>query len=230
MAKPTKCEIENKAMCGLVRLAMADNHKHWMVLANELSELTPDTKIDEQQCLAEKIKTAAIKKAKDLAKPCKNQSPWMLETASDYLRSATLLDRQPNLSRVAMVNAAIAIEIILKSFTSEVVDNIRKGTAGEQYEINGKGLHSLTELAKKIDCETYEALGFNRFNEIFIKYDNVFMTARYPYEANSHIGFNSGFIQVGIEMFNETIRWYKRTGNTDQWVQDYPNVTGGALS
>src|SRR5690606_41249267 len=74
----------------------------------------------------------------------KNQSPYMLESASDYLRAAKFLWGQPNLCGVAMVNAAIAIEIILKSFTAEPADNQRKGTVGEQY--NGKRQHLLTKL------------------------------------------------------------------------------------
>lgn len=227
---PRKYEIENKAMRGLVHLAMV-NREHWMVLAEEL---LPGEKIDQQRCLAEKMQEVAIQKVEGLAKPgdslgtCKNQSPWMLESASNYLRAATFLERQANLGSVAMVNSAIAIEIILKSFSAEVVRNMRIGTIGEQYKINGR-LHSLYSLSEKIDRETYNALGFERFKETFIKYDSVFMTARYPYEANAHTGFNSALTQVGIEIFNETIGWYKRTGNADQWVQDYPNVTGGAL-
>ncbi|MFQ2749402.1 hypothetical protein [Aeromonas caviae] len=61
----------------------------------------------------------------------RNQSAYMLETASDYLRAAKVIWLQPNLQSVAMVNAAIAIEIILKSFLSQPTNNMRKGTVGD---------------------------------------------------------------------------------------------------
>jgi len=159
----------------------------------------------------------------------KNQSPYMLESASDYLRAAKLLWEQPNLCNVAMVNAAIAIEIILKSFSAEPADNKWKGTIVEQYEIKGKRLHLFTELAARIDPVIYRDLGFNNHDYWFQQYDNLFIKARYPYEPDSRSGHTEIPIKVGIEMFKATIRWYKDTGNTDLWVKRYPDVTGGGL-
>ncbi|NOQ78395.1 MAG: hypothetical protein GQ546_03235 [Gammaproteobacteria bacterium] len=69
----------------------------------------------------------------------KNQSPYMLESAFDYLRAAKILWRQPNLGGLAVVNSSIAIEIILKSFIAQPSENKRKGTVSEQYEIKEKG-------------------------------------------------------------------------------------------
>ncbi|WP_406610729.1 hypothetical protein [Agarivorans sp. JK6] len=159
----------------------------------------------------------------------KNQSPYMLEAASDYLRAAKLLWNEPNLGGVAVVNAGIAMEIILKSFIAEPVENNRRNTVGEQYEIKGKKLHLLTELAKKIDPELYRKLGFNRHELWLEKFNNLFVESRYPYEEQSRKGYSEAAIYIGIEMFKETIKWYKETGNEDPWVQEYPNVAGGGL-
>lgn len=158
-----------------------------------------------------------------------NQSPYMLETASNYLRGARVLWGQPNLSGVAVVNAALAIEIILKSFLATATENNRKGGVSEQYEIIGKRIHKLTELAKLIDSELYENLGFVKHEECFKKYNNFFVESRYPYETDSSGGCSEAPIKVGIEMFRATINWYKETGNHDPWVAMYPEVAGGGI-
>jgi hypothetical protein len=156
------------------------------------------------------------------------QSPYMLETASDYLRAAKLLWAQPNLSGVAMVNAAIAIEIILKSFTATPVNNGRNGTVSEQYEPRRRRLHLLSELAKQIDPVIYQELGFPSYEDLS-KYDNIFVTTRYPYEATARSGYTEVPILIGVEMFRTTMKWYKKTGCDDYWVTIYPEVAGGGV-
>ncbi|MFM5878862.1 hypothetical protein ACET7V_05295 [Aeromonas sanarellii] len=159
----------------------------------------------------------------------RNQSAYMLEAAFDYLRAAKVLWLQENLKRVAMVNAAIAIEIMLKSFIAQPVENERGGTVGEQYEITGKRLHSLVELAGEIDSEIYCKLNFGIYEGFFDKYKELFIEARYPYEPGSRVGFNDEPIDVGIAIFKAIMKWYKETGNSDPWVLTYPEVVGGQL-
>lgn len=55
---------------------------------------------------------------------------WMLESAHSCLKASELLDAQ-KLSSVAMVNAVIGLEILLKSFIS--VPDQHHGTSGETY-------------------------------------------------------------------------------------------------
>ncbi|MFM4718337.1 MULTISPECIES: hypothetical protein [Aeromonas] len=158
----------------------------------------------------------------------RNQSAYMLETASDYLRAAKVIWLQPNLQSVAMVNAAIAIEIILKSFLSQPTNNMRKGTVGEQYEIKQK-VHLFNDIAARIDRDIYDKLNFSRYCSFFEKNKALFVESRYPYEPSSRGGFNDEAIHVGIEIFNATMRWYKETGNEDPWVKAYPDVAGGPV-
>lgn len=159
----------------------------------------------------------------------RNQSAYMLEAAFDYLRAAKVLWLQENLKRVAMVNAAIAIEIMLKSFIAQPVKNEQAGTVGEQYVITGKGLHSLVKIAGKIDSEIYFKLNLGVYECFFNKYEKLFVEARYPYEPGSRVGFNEEPIDVGIAIFKATIKWYKETGNDDPWILKYPDVVGGQL-
>lgn len=81
----------------------------------------------------------------------KNRSPYMLEAAYDYLGASRVLWGQPNFAGVAIVNAAIAIEIILKSFVAQPAENARRGMISEWFKIKGKRWYSLTELANEID-------------------------------------------------------------------------------
>lgn len=158
-----------------------------------------------------------------------NQSPYMLEVASDYLRAAKILWNQPNLAGVATVNSAIAIEIILKSFIAQPVKNSRKNTVSEQYAIKGKKIHGLNDLAKKVDTKLYKKLGFHNHEHWFVKFDNLFVQARYPYEQNSTSGYLTIIFDVATDMFRATLNWYKESGNNDPWVKLYPTVSGGAL-
>lgn len=159
----------------------------------------------------------------------KNQSPYMLESAYSYLRAAKILWTQPNLSGVAIVNSAIAIEIILKSFSSQPSENDRKGTVSQQYEVSGKKSHTLTKLAKEIDPEIYRKLRFHEYECWFERFDKLFVEARYPYEPGSRSGATEMSIIVGVKMFRATMNWYKESGSNDPWVVAYPDVTGGSL-
>ncbi|ODX70630.1 hypothetical protein [Vibrio parahaemolyticus] len=158
-----------------------------------------------------------------------NQSPYMVESAYNYLRAAKVLWREPNLGTVAIVNAAIGLEILLKSFIAEPVENSRKGTESEQYEINGKRLHKLTDLAKQIDPDIYQSLRLQRHERWFERFDNLFVEARYPYEPSSRAGYSEVPISIGIEILNDVINWYKYSGSPDSWIVNYPSVPGGGL-
>ncbi|WP_146137301.1 hypothetical protein [Zobellella taiwanensis] len=159
----------------------------------------------------------------------KNQSAYMLESAEHYLRAAKIIWNQPNLNRVAIVNAAIGIEIILKSFLATPVDNNRKGTISEQYEIKGRKIHGLLELLSAIDPSLSQKLKFDHHKEWLERHNNIFIEDRYPYEPTSNPAYSQTLIHIGIEMFRSTISWYKSSGNKDPWIIAYPDVPGGGL-
>lgn len=140
----------------------------------------------------------------------KNQSPYMISTAYEYLRAAKILWLQPNLSSVSNTNAAIGIEILLKSFFASPVDNARKGTFGEQYEINGRRIHSLSDLAEKIDKDLASKLGFYQAKDWFKLFDNLFLESRYPYEKNAPNSYSEAPVDLGIKLLNNTIKGTKK--------------------
>lgn len=158
----------------------------------------------------------------------KNQSPYMLEAAGNYVRAAQILWQHPNMGKVATVNAAIGIEIMLKSFIATPVENDRKNTVSQQYEINSR-FHGLFELYKLIDSNLAKKLRLNKYEEWFKQYKQAFIESRYPYEVASSLGYSQTLIDVSLQIFRAMIEWYKETGNPDPWVIEYPNVSGGGL-
>lgn len=152
----------------------------------------------------------------------------MLEAAGNYIRASQLLWHQPNMGKVAIVNSAIGIEIMLKSFIASPVENDRKNTVGEQYELKQR-IHGLLDLYRAIDPSIARKLRLNTHEEWFKKYDQVFVKDRYPYEPTSNLGCSQTLIDTGLQMFRVMIAWYKETGIQDPWVLEYPNVAGGGL-
>lgn len=119
----------------------------------------------------------------------------MLESARYYLKAAELLDAQ-NLLHVAMVNAAIGMEILLKSFIS--VPDQHEGTSGETYKLDVEALktahqylqsigkippkqkrdaHDLLTLFHAMPAAIRESLALNSQEHSFERYCDVFTIA-----------------------------------------------------
>ncbi|OCP57363.1 hypothetical protein AKH04_11275 [Vibrio parahaemolyticus] len=159
----------------------------------------------------------------------KNQSPYMLEVSSDYIRASKLLWGQPNLQNVAIVNASIAIEIILKSFLAEPYENDSLGTLAQQYKMTRSRVHLFSDLVDEIEPQLCRKLKFSKYIDWFKENDRLFIKSRYPYEPACSGSYNDTPLVVATEMFREVINWYKETGNDDPWVVLYPNVAGGCI-
>ena len=159
----------------------------------------------------------------------KNQSPYMLEVASDYIRASKLLWGQPNLQNVAVVNASIAIEIILKSFLAEPYENDKLGTLAQQYKMTRSRIHLFSDLVDEIEPQLCCKLKFSKYIDWFKENDRLFIKSRYPYEPACSGTYNDTPLVVATEMFREVINWYKETDNDDPWVVLYPNVAGGCI-
>jgi len=72
---------------------------------------------------------------------------WMLRSARTYLKAAELLYTK-NLPHVAMVNAAMGMEILLKSFIS--VPDQHEGTSGETYTLDLDAIKAAHEHLQSI--------------------------------------------------------------------------------
>lgn len=141
---------------------------------------------------------------------------------------------------VAQVNAAIGMEILLKSFVARPHGN--HGQVNETYDLDVeliKGAHRELQLAGKIAAdkrfdkhdlltlfhavpvEIRTRLRFNHEEEWIERYRNVFTNARYPYEASSRKGYSDTLIRVLGTMIESVVKWYREQGCRDVFIVCY---------
>ncbi len=159
-------------------------------------------------------------------------APYMVETAFRYSRAAGSLWGVE--SGIALVNAAISIEILLKSYNSEVVDN--EGEVNQKYRFDQKCLkeqkeehkrdvsHDLLCLFNILPSEIKREFGDQYTIDLLQKYRGTFTKERYVYEANTKGGGSSALIDLSRGLVKKTVAIYKNRGCSDSWVVNYPNV------
>jgi hypothetical protein len=147
--------------------------------------------------------------------------PWMLETAYDFIRAARLL-WENKLGSPAMVNVAVGLEILFKSFNATVDGS--SGGIGEQYRIAGKPTHDLLALFDAIPQPIRQHLGLQRYRDYFEgRMAELFVSARYPYERDGMASSGSAIIEVAEEICDRVIREYLESGCTDPWIAAFAN-------
>lgn len=170
-------------------------------------------------------------------------SPWMVESAYRYLQAAKHLRRGHDMLDVAQINAAIGMEILLKSFVSKPNGNL--GQVNETYELdNGaiKAAHQYLKAADKIPAYRIDK-GPNKhdlltlfhairepirqrirldLHEHRIERDReVFTNARYRYEAGAPGDYNDILIGVLDELIEDVVHWYRELGCKDVFIVFY---------
>jgi hypothetical protein len=153
-------------------------------------------------------------------------APYMVETAFRYSRAAKSLWGIE--SGVALINAAISIEILLKSYNSKVVDN--EGEVNQKYRFNPECLkekhrkHDLYNLFAALPSEIKMKFEDQYTIDIINKYRDTFVTERYVYEPNTKGGGSTALIELSEKFVQKTVAIYKELGCEDSWVVNYPNV------
>jgi len=131
---------------------------------------------------------------------------------------------------VALVNAAIGMEILLKSFVAR--PNGNHGQVDETYDLDGEMIrdahrelrragkiaahkrvdkHDLLTLFYSVPADVRSRLRFDQEEEWIERYRNVFTNARYPYETSSPGGFDDTLI----------VMWYRKQGCRDLFIVCY---------
>lgn len=151
---------------------------------------------------------------------------YMVETAHGYLKAAESLWNQ-NFS-VSVVNAALSVEIILKSFNAKVAANA--GLLNEKYKFNDSVLpksankHDLIALFNALPADVKRQFESNYTIDILEAYRYTFVKDRYMYEPNARGGATGALLGVADTFIKKTVALYKQRGCPDRWIQDYPNV------
>lgn len=142
-----------------------------------------------------------------------NPSVW--HVANEY-QSAAVLCHQNNFYWAAAINAALAVEIYLKSFISkEVLIPVYGGLANLSFAEEKRG-HDLYSLYNQIDekirniilevnADAYD------LSEILKIHKDTFMRSRYSYEENSPQAINGSIVPFSGHMRSLVIEVAKKT-------------------
>lgn len=148
--------------------------------------------------------------------------PWMMETAYSFIRGSRVL-WENNLIAPSMVNVALGLEVLFKSFNATVDGT--PGGIGEQYQVASNLRHSLLHLFDAIPETTRAHLGLHTYRDYFGgRTDKLFVLARYPYERGGMAGGGSAIIEVAEEIFDRVMREYKQGGCKDPWIVAFPSA------
>lgn len=146
---------------------------------------------------------------------------WVLESAHRYARAAAILDRE-GLTYESEVNAALSMELTLKSLLVVPVENERKGTTLQQYSARHhkvRDAHNLMQLYSLLPSETIEALGLAALEDLFEQKQDVFKKLRYIYEENASRGSSGLLLDAARWLIPQVIVYLADRGDQDQWLQ-----------
>lgn len=162
---------------------------------------------------------------------------WMVETAYRYLKAARHMQRGFDMGDVAQINAAIGVEILLKSFCSKPSGN--HGEVNETYELDSDAVkaahlhlqscgkvvragkspdkHDMLTLFYSVPADIRRHLELDQYEEHIERYRHIFTKARYPYERGASNDVDHILVQVLGEMIDRVNAWYGEQG----WQSTY---------
>lgn len=168
-------------------------------------------------------------------------TPWMVESAYRYLKAAIHLRRGHDMPDIAQINAAIGMEILLKSFVS--TPDSKLGQVNETYKPADDALeaaheylktvkrvpvnrrnpnkHDLLTLFYAIPEPIRQRIGLDRHEHWIEKYRDVFTKARYRYEKNAAQGSDDILIGILDELIDDVVDWYRELGCKDMFIVCY---------
>lgn len=169
-------------------------------------------------------------------------TPWMVESAHRYLCAAELL--RYKLLDVAQVNAALGMEILLKSFVAK--PNSNHGEFTETYKFNDRLLrcsheqlqssgdvspdrkdpdgHDLLTLFYAIPEAIRREIGLERRKVSVAQYRHVFTQSRYRYEKirkDKKRQCASVLIDVLRDLIPHVVDFYRKRGCEDPFIVCY---------
>jgi len=144
-------------------------------------------------------------------------APWALEMADKYCQVAEASWQIDGL--VSSTNAALSLEILLKSFLLEPTKNI--GKLNQRYKMSkkvGDG-HDLSLLFDELPEKLKRHLSSPFEREMIARYRNFFKDSRYGYENSAASGYSTTLHSIARSMINKTVTLYKKRGCTDPWIK-----------
>ena len=146
-------------------------------------------------------------------------APWAVETAHKYYLAA--IQTYPICGNVSMTNAALAAEIILKSYLLRPSKNL--GAVNQRYsrpKVSGDS-HNLSNLLDMLPAEIQGKLVSSFEREMLYKYRNYFKDGRYVYETNASSGYSQTLHLIVQNMIRRTVKIYLERGSEDPWIVNF---------
>lgn len=146
--------------------------------------------------------------------------PYMVEVAWNYCDLVLRSTLQRGM--IEQTLAALAIEIVLKSYNAVVVDNV--GELNETYrfqlppgaKVSNK--HNLVVLAKLLRADLREFLIEPLDEAVLEENQDAFSNSRYYYEASAPKSSSDSAMKLAIKLVCKTLLLYKQRGCTDPFV------------
>lgn len=154
---------------------------------------------------------------------------WPVEEAWRYYVSAFIIEYAGEM-KVAEVNAALSLEILIKSFFMTEVSG--HGTEYALYKPNIKAMkqngvkdkHHLHQLAMALPSNIRNKI-FTAFDmEMLSKRGRAFPSLRYGYEQEAMVGASSILRQIAGDAIPRVVAIYKNNGSQDGWINDFDNI------
>lgn len=149
--------------------------------------------------------------------------PYMIEVAWNYCQ--LVLTSKIQRGMVEQTLAALAIEIVLKSYNSVACDHV--GEINETYRfevpagIKMSNKHDLVALSSLLRSDIYQYL-IEPCDLIDLEeYRNAFSNSRYFYEPSAPKSSTDCAMKLAIKLICKTIFLYKRKGCNDPFVKAF---------
>lgn len=150
--------------------------------------------------------------------------PYMLEVAWNYCQ--LVLESSLQRGMIKQTLAALAIEIVLKSYNSVVVDNAGKINETYQFQVPAgsekiANKHDLAALATLLRDDVRQYLIEPPDEEVLQEHRNAFSNSRYFYEPAAPKSSSDAAMKLAIKLICKTLFLYKQRGCSDPFVADF---------
>ncbi|WP_060482689.1 hypothetical protein [Pseudomonas sp. NBRC 111119] len=120
------------------------------------------------------------------------------------------------------VNAALSIELALKSLLATPVENDSAGTVLQQYKArlrSVRGGHNLLDLYHLVPTDVASVFSLSQLEDLFTQKQNTFISLRYIYEEGAPSGSSSLLLDAARWLIPQVIVYFADRGDPDPWVR-----------
>jgi len=149
--------------------------------------------------------------------------PYMVEVAWNYCQ--LLLSSNFHRGMIEQTLAALAIEIVLKSYNSVAVDNIGELNETYQFQVppgeKVSNKHNLVSLANLLRPDVRRYLVEPLDEDVLLENQDAFSNSRYYYEPAAPKSSTDSAMKLAVELICKTVVLYRQRGCLDPFVKRF---------